>query len=38
MGQSAEVTVLETYRYKYLGIVVNTEGNLKDHTQEMGQK
>ena len=38
MGQSAEVTVLETYRYKHLGIVVNTEGNLKDHTQEMGQK
>ena len=38
MGQNAEVTVLKTYKYKYLDIVVNTEGNLKDHTQEMRQK
>ena len=38
MGQNAEVTVLKTCKYKYLGIVVNTKGNRKDHTQEMGQK
>ena len=31
-------TVLETDKYKYLGMVVNTEGNLKDHMQELGQK
>ena len=31
-------TVLETNKSKYLGMVINTEGNLKDHIQEMGQK
>ena len=31
-------TVLKKDKYKYLGMVVNTEGNLKDHIQEMGQK
>ena len=32
-------TVLETDKYKYLGTVINTEGNLKDHhIQEMWQK
>ena len=31
-------TVLETDKYKYLRMVVNTEGNLKDHIQEMWQK
>ena len=31
-------TVLETDKYKYLGMVVNTEGNLKDYMQELGQK
>ena len=32
-------TVLETDKYKYLGMVINTEGNLKDHhIQEMWQK
>ena len=31
-------TVLETDRYKYQGIVVNTEGNLKDHMQEIWQR
>ena len=31
-------TVLETDRDKYLGIAINTEGNLKDHIQELGQK
>ena len=31
-------TVLEIDKYKYLGIVINTEGNLKDHIQEMWQK
>ena len=30
--------MLETDKYKYLGMVVNTEGNLKDHMQELGQK
>ena len=28
-------TVLETDKYKYQGMVINTEGNLKDHIQEM---
>ena len=31
-------TVLETDKYKYLGMIINTEGNLKDHMQEMWQK
>ena len=31
-------TVLETDKYKYLGRVINTEGNLKDHIQQMWQK
>lgn len=31
-------TVLETDRDKYLGIAINTEGNPKDHIQEIGQK
>ena len=31
-------TVLETDKYKYLGMLVNTEGNLKDHMQELGQQ
>ena len=31
-------TLLETDKYKYLGTVINTEGNLKDHIQEMWQK
>ena len=31
-------TVLEADKYKYLGMVINTEGNLKDHIQEMWQK
>ena len=31
-------TVLETDKYKYLGTVINTEGHLKDHIQEMWQK
>ena len=31
-------TVLETEKYQYLGIVTNTEGNLKDHIQEMWEK
>ena len=31
-------TVLETDKYKYLGMVINTEGNPKDHIQEMWQK
>ena len=31
-------TVLERDKYKYLGMVINTEGNLKDHIQEMWQK
>lgn len=30
--------VLETDRYKYLGIVVNTERYLKDHIKQMGAK
>ena len=30
--------MLETDKYEYLGMVINTEGNLKDHIQEMGQK
>ena len=30
--------MLETDKYKYLGTVINTEGNLKDHIQEMWQK
>ena len=28
-------TVLKTGKYKYPGMVRNTEGNLKDHIQEM---
>ena len=28
-------TVLETDKYNYLGMVINTEGNLKDNIQEM---
>ena len=31
-------TVLETGKCKYLGMVINTEGNLKDHIQKMWQK
>ena len=31
-------TVLETDKYKCLEMVTNTEGNLKDHIQEMWQK
>ena len=31
-------TLLETDKYKYLGMVINTEGNLKDHIQEIGKK
>ena len=31
-------TVVETDRYKYLRMVINTAGNLKDHIQEMWQK
>ena len=31
-------TLLETDKYKYLGTVINTEGNLKGHIQEMWQK
>ena len=30
-------TVLETDKYKHLGMVINTEGILKDHIQEMGK-
>ena len=30
--------VLDTNRYKYIGIAINTEGNLKHQIQEMGQK
>ena len=30
--------MLETDRYKYLGIVVNTERYLKDHIKQMGAK
>ena len=30
--------MLEADKYEYLGMVINTEGNLKDHIQEMGQK
>ena len=33
-----QVTVLETDEDKYLGMVINTKGNLKDHIQEMRQK
>lgn len=33
MGQSAFID-----KYKYLGIVMNTEGNLTEHMHEMGQK
>ena len=33
-----QVTVLETDEDKYLGMVINTKGNLKDHIQEMWQK
>ena len=31
---NAGSTVLATDKYKYLGTVINTEGNLKDHMQE----
>ena len=31
-------TVLETDKYKFLGMVINTEGNIKDNMQEMWQK
>ena len=31
-------TVLEADMYKYLGMVKNTKGNLKDHIQKMWQK
>ena len=31
-------TLLETDKYKYLEMVINTEGNLKDHIQKMWQK
>ena len=31
-------TVLEADMYKYLGMVKNTKGNLKDHIQEVWQK
>ena len=31
-------TVLETDNNKYLGMVIDTEGNLKHHIQEMWQK
>ena len=37
-GRVRQDTVLETDKYKYLGMVVNTEGNLKDHIQEIWQK
>ena len=30
--------MLEADKYEYLGMVINTEGKLKDHIQEMGQK
>ena len=30
--------MLEADMYKYLGLVKNTKGNLKDHIQEMWQK
>lgn len=33
MGQSAFID-----KYKYLGIVMNTEGNLTENMHEMGQK
>ena len=29
---------METDNYKYLEMVINTEGNLKNHIQEMWQK
>ena len=31
-------TVLETDKYKYLQMVINSKGNLKEHIQEMWQK
>ena len=31
-------TVLDTDKYKYLGMVLNTEGNLKEHIRVMRQK
>ena len=31
-------TLKKSLRCKYLGIVINTEGNLNYHIQEMGQK
>ena len=30
--------MLETGKYKHLAMVINTEGNLKDHIQEIWQK
>ena len=34
--RSQQGTVLETDKYKYLGMVINTERNLNDHIQQMG--